>query len=251
MKIIRIIKRKGGFSLTEIMIALAILGVGLSMLMAVFPAAIELNKDSTADVLGTIICQNGLAITKSSLMHPVGGVGPNFTTNVLPLGSLDTSYPVGDGNMRGFLVLARQMDRSRNDYQLVIIAYVKTNFRNRVLPVALVTARFDPNLGANDNNAMYFFVTNKTRNESKYLKVGSPVIDPSSGAYSTIQAVNGDIAILNRRIGGPSKTILNPLVIVECKNDSSPLTQPNLIDNCSTSPATFTMTARTAFRPLF
>ncbi len=246
--------RRGGFSLAEILIATAILGVGLAMVMAIFPAAVEVNKDSTADVLGTILCENGLAVVRASattplVMNPTTGAENNvFTTSVVSLGWRDLAYPSGDGNVRGFLVLARQPDPSRNDHHLVIVAYRKSDYRNTVYPVALRSARFDPNLGTNDANATYFFVTNKFGDETRFLKVGSPVIDPATGAYATILAVSGTVAVLDRPVGGPSTAIANPLVIVECQPGTQPAEVPNKLVSTGVSPATFVMTARTALR---
>ncbi len=58
-----------GFSLTEVMIALGILAVGLAMVGAAFPAALLENKKSVENTMGALICDNGAAVCLSTLSH--------------------------------------------------------------------------------------------------------------------------------------------------------------------------------------
>jgi len=116
----------------ELLFAIFILGVGLAMGAALFPAGIIANRDSDRDLRGMLICQNGLAIAKARLTH--GDVTDD--TDLVPhtrfadtdaIPDEDFQYPAGSGSKRGFLLLARRMAPNENDYQLVIVSYDKTN----------------------------------------------------------------------------------------------------------------------------
>jgi prepilin-type N-terminal cleavage/methylation domain-containing protein len=206
--------RRGGFSLSEILVATAVLGVGLVMVIAVFPAAIEVNKDSTADVMGTMICENALNVAKTELKTsqvPNGtfGTGVSFSPG-LPASPTwaDLTYPAGDANLyRGCLVLARQVTAGRNDYQFVLAAFTKSNSNNYVRAHALA-ASFDA-------NAMTFSAAGQTA----WLKIGAPVIDPVKGDYANIAGFTstGTVYLNHPLDRGPigARTINAPLVIVE------------------------------------
>jgi prepilin-type N-terminal cleavage/methylation domain-containing protein len=197
---------RGGFSLSEILIATAILGVGLTMVMAVFPAALDTNKDSTDDTLGTIICENGLSVMKAELTHPLSPVSSSLQPGTgVAVGAGDRTFPTGDANrLRGFLALVRQVTSGQNDYQFVIISYLKASTASTVQAVAL---------GATvEANAITF-----NAGSAANLRLGSPVIDPLTGAYAKIVSFAGTIVTLDHPIDIARGTapISNPLVIVE------------------------------------
>ena len=107
--------RREGFSLTEVLLALSILGIGLAMVMAVFPAAIEESRNSVENVLGTIICENGLSICKVRV--PRASVA-GTTLAPVALSSSARTYPADSNDAtRGFLVLGRRLNVVRNEYQ--------------------------------------------------------------------------------------------------------------------------------------
>lgn len=58
-----------GFTLAEMIIALGILGVGLTMASALFPTAIKQDAITFQDTIGSMIAQNGLAVAKASWRH--------------------------------------------------------------------------------------------------------------------------------------------------------------------------------------
>lgn len=55
------------FSLIEVLLALGILAVGLTMAMAIFPVAVKENESSFNDVLGSLVTENALAICELAL----------------------------------------------------------------------------------------------------------------------------------------------------------------------------------------
>lgn len=59
-----------GFSLVEVLIAIGILGVGLSFSAALFPAAIQEGAYASSNVLGNIMSENALAVARAKLRHP-------------------------------------------------------------------------------------------------------------------------------------------------------------------------------------
>jgi prepilin-type N-terminal cleavage/methylation domain-containing protein len=245
--------RRGGFSLAEILIATAILGVGLLMLVGVFPAAIEQNKNSTADVIGTLIVDNSMSIAKIELKHPliVGGsvIGTTFdsTKMLFDSNSVDTRYPNGDGNsFRGFIMLGRRMDMTtnpsgsfRNDYQIAVVAYLKVNQNDKVMPF-LITTKADAN--ATDMSI------NVSSASANLLKIGSPVIDPATGAYAMIVGIDSASdpnVYLNHSFGTKvAKTAgtIGPIVVVETDWNNIPLS------SVPASPATCVLITRTGLR---
>ena len=67
-----ITSRNGGYSLIELMIAIGIMGVGMTMAAALFPTAIKQNQSTFADMQGMMLCENGLAIAKTNFVHNLG-----------------------------------------------------------------------------------------------------------------------------------------------------------------------------------
>ena len=116
----------GGFTLAELLIAIGILGVGLTMSAALFPAGLKANKGTADDLKGTIVCKNGLAIARRVLRQsdiPTDGSMVDRTNVIKTACSEDVQY-AGDAGV-GYFVLARQVKADTNDYQLVVIAYRK------------------------------------------------------------------------------------------------------------------------------
>lgn len=120
--------RASGFTLAELLISIGILGVGLTMSAALFPAGLDANKDSANDLLGTMICQNGLAIAKAKV-KTFHVPGTSFTFLSDPGAGVFTpaelQYPYGSGEETGFYVFGRRIEADKNEYELLIIAYQK------------------------------------------------------------------------------------------------------------------------------
>lgn len=65
-------RSRAGFSLIELLVSMGIMVIGLVMAGTLFPAAIKQTSRSTDDTIGTIICQNALAVAKARLTHTSG-----------------------------------------------------------------------------------------------------------------------------------------------------------------------------------
>ena len=130
------------------MFAIVIIGICMSIIASIFPAAISVNQETTSTILGQIISENGLAIAKCQLTVTRSGANndefdltnptpiPNITTQLVDvtskMGGADT-YPLGEVNhIRGYKVLIRQMTENKNDFMLVIISYTKNQPGNTI-----------------------------------------------------------------------------------------------------------------------
>ncbi|MGC9454195.1 MAG: type IV pilus modification PilV family protein [Phycisphaerae bacterium] len=132
-------RSRAGLTLAEVLIAVVIFGIGLTMVAGIFPAALKLNKSSTDDVIGTLIGQNALALAQVRLSHQAMqdlGVDTDMTRlddltyNGSPLISeRDRVYPrpeeTGDESTMGWVLLGRKIsnDPDENDYLLVAVSY--------------------------------------------------------------------------------------------------------------------------------
>lgn len=150
------------FTLVEVLIAIAILGVGITMAAALFPTAIKQNQRSANDTIGMIVAKNALAVVKAKVTATAATLADNFQDiGTAPLDLLteaDLTYPVprqpadafngdppGEPNdwwddsgqdrplaLRGAIVLGRQMTPGANDYQLVIVSFAKQRSANTI-----------------------------------------------------------------------------------------------------------------------
>jgi hypothetical protein len=68
------------------MISIGILLVGLVMAASLFPAAMVINRRSVRDVLGAIICENGIALAKARFASGGASDPPNVTGKMTVLG---------------------------------------------------------------------------------------------------------------------------------------------------------------------
>ena len=137
-------KRRLAFTMIELMIAIAILGVGLAMIAAIFPTAIKENQISFDHTIGTIICENGLDVA-TTMLKPT-----DFTSEIIVLadethegliGRRSQHHPQGtdeadidpDKKLQGFVVLGRKILMQASDgswketrsYHFVVVAYAR------------------------------------------------------------------------------------------------------------------------------
>ena len=192
---------RGGFTLAEILIALGILAIGMAMVAAIFPAAMEFNRASTNSTLGTIICENGLVLSELTLTAEVldAAASPgeflvyaddkHYTDNPSnpadqtppPLTRAQQHYPTDTADSRtGFVMMARKVPNSGSTYQFVTVAYRKTKKSNTVeLKEITCTVTTD----ASDIT----HVTGATD-----LRIGTPLINKATGKFAFVDSINID-----------------------------------------------------------
>jgi len=178
---------RGGFTLTEVLIAIIVMGIGLTMAAALFPAAMKETETSINDVNGTIIAANGLDIAASVLTQDDVS-DPNFVV----LTDHDASDPTpeiptgleqyGDNANRGFVILGRHL--GDDQYQLVSVAYWK-NAGGDVTAEKLAGFSVDPN----DPTGLTVTHDDGLPHD---LRVGSPVIADDAAEANTI----GEFAVI-------------------------------------------------------
>jgi hypothetical protein len=171
-----------------------ILGIGLAMVAAVFPAAMTYNQRSAKEVLGSIVCQNGASIARAVLRN--GEFGNSMALASTSLGNL-ANYPSGDSDTTtGFMVLGRRMDTNgngtydENDYQMVIVAYRKADPAHTVSVVQVMPSTVE---NLEDGRGRITFPAGTT------LQVGAHVIVISTGAYARIVAAEGAVAVVDNQ----------------------------------------------------
>lgn len=204
-----------GFSLAELMIAIGIMGIGLTMAASLFPAAIREHSRSASNVLGMIMTENALETARAALQYPLkdsGGaaVGTSMadcTKTITPAGCL--RYPIVDENTtakRGCLVMGRQKTVNKNDYILLIIGYVLSKDTNTAV-LMQVTATVT-------KNTKKFDISSAIPDPKDRLKViGSPVVAPN-GSFSKIVGITGNEAILSHKFS-VTDDVTNPWIVVE------------------------------------
>ncbi len=208
--------RRGGFTLSELMIALGIIAYGLTMSAGLFAAAMQYNNQSFRSVVGTIICENGASVAISALRHdpgnPIGGSDEledvtdklKLAERTYPAGSVDSD---GDRTSRyGYCVLAKQIG-DENDYQLTIVSYKLNKPGNSVeLKQANVTI--------SDHN-------DASRADGSFpsgVLPDSPLIRADTGELSSIEGIEGGDAILQTRMESTSGDV-KAWVITESGDD--------------------------------
>ena len=249
-----------------VLIAVGLLGVGLTMAAALFPAAIKENEKSYKDSVGMMICQNGLAVGSAVLVAAdVEAAGSDANTlNVLIdevredyLRRNDQHYPAGmedaelvrGRKMRGCVILARK--DGPDAHQLVSISYARdagnTVAAAELTSVSIVNDANDPDRS---------ILTNVDNNQNHFLKVGGWVIVADdwkdAGKYARIVAGTGIPGdpwyVTPRPVNGAATRNLWTVVEILRPNPSSNQTtwNPNVI--ADRSPVLAVMVTRTALR---
>jgi prepilin-type N-terminal cleavage/methylation domain-containing protein len=215
-----------GFTLTELMIAIAIFGIGLAMAAALFPAAIKQNQSSVNNVMGSIICQNGLATVKAlpqdKLETLQSRFDPGTTPTTLTLGADDSDTTIitqFDRDYRrvepyaavttpqpyGYILLGRWENRPANVanglkcvriFQLAVVSYKRSvtplaNSRVTAQQVTLVSK-----LGGSNTADIQAFELNNGGLSTVELSAG-PNIAVRPGT-PLIFADNGEFAIVTK-----------------------------------------------------
>jgi len=201
------VARRGGFSLAEVLIAMGIFGLGLAFTASLFPTGASYTKTSIDNVLGPMICENGLGVIRTRIKHP-----NSYYTDKLPaltliyeansIPGVDRRFPTDDSDtLFGFLVAGRQMRSGKNDYQFVIVAYRKSE------PGAGVGMEQKSGTISDHQNTSRVVFTN-----ADYLQPGTPVIirgasvtdDIVGGEWATVVAIDDRTVTLDHQLPATS-----------------------------------------------
>ena len=77
-------KRKRGFSLIEMLLAIFILGIGIISIATLFPAGIAQQQKSTDDIIGPIIARNAMTLIRSRVSQDDFGGSEQFESRWSP-----------------------------------------------------------------------------------------------------------------------------------------------------------------------
>jgi prepilin-type N-terminal cleavage/methylation domain-containing protein len=182
-----------GFTLVEVLVAIAIMGTGLLMAGALFPAAIRETRSSTVNSVGIMMCENGIDAVRLSLRDADCSI---ITTNNA---FISVTAAIGnDANWLGSAtmstqVLLRQMPSAvSNDYQVVAVSCALSNTSK-----TLDCRAIDATLADNGDGTMKITVGS---GEVGMLALRSPVILPD-GSWSTISGKSDTTAFLDTWLG--------------------------------------------------
>ncbi len=195
---VRRIEGRVGFSLSELVLALGVLAIGMTMAAALFPAAMKLNEQSTKDSIGTLIAENGLAVAQA-LLKASDANNTNLVCladeNDASLIRIDLQH-YGDPNdpntgppTRGFVVLGQKHPADPNGLsRLVIVSYDKRSPGNTVTAQNRIIS----------NPTTANGVTKVTLSPAP--PVGSPLIVAKNGSWAKIIEVNDSNCVLDHMI---------------------------------------------------
>jgi prepilin-type N-terminal cleavage/methylation domain-containing protein len=234
-------QHRRGFSLAELMIAIGIMGVGITMVATIFPTALKQNELSNNDCMGMLIAENGMAMAKglvdesnmkSTYISPVAPNPPlqlavvadatHGDPNHFPIAADQQQFPTWpprDPNdtypsFQGYVVLARKMsaDPDEHLYQLVTVSYAKRGSGTVVRAKQLVGLTIT-------GTALTI-----TPTPASDLVVGSPLITDSGKVARIIEAdqAAGKATLENATLAGA----LSGWVIVEESGGSNAAKSP-------------------------
>jgi prepilin-type N-terminal cleavage/methylation domain-containing protein len=170
-------RSNGGFTLSEILVALGILAIGMAMVAAIFPAAMEFNRSSTNSTLGTIICENAFALADIELsVSTIDAADTNAGDTLLRAYMGEQKYPTGEDTKAGFVLAAQKVPNTTSTYQFIAVAYRKTDNGNSVQfqEVSCTVSGKDITGGSGS------------------LRIGSPLINRDNGEYAIIDSIDED-----------------------------------------------------------
>jgi prepilin-type N-terminal cleavage/methylation domain-containing protein len=194
---------RAGFSLAELVVAMGILGVGMAMAAALFPAGLVGTQDCLNDTTGTIVCHNLAALldlNAALILADVGLQDPANLNTFVPLADEatvsciaieDQHYPDHTAASRnGFVLLGTRVDRDGNlatqeGYQFIAVAYRKKSAANHAVIYEI------PGIIQGTNLALLPGIAPGR----PWLK-GALVIDRQSGQYARVVDLAGDDAQL-------------------------------------------------------
>lgn len=217
-----------GFSLVEVILAISILGVGMTMVAALFPAALKENESSVNDVLGSLICQNGLAVTRAKVAaaaydntYSEPYATKNDPANPDRFGFVSRSWPAAGA--------------AENDFRINVVSYRLSNAANKAVlhPVLAATTSIQDHP---TNAALSDLVVAAV--DVSWLQPQSPVLF-KDGTYAKILTVKGSAAVLDRHLTATPS--VDAYIVTETDSSDKPVLN-------AVSPAMSTLMTRSTLR---
>lgn len=174
----------------ELMFAIGIMGIGMTMAAALFPAAIKDVQRSSNDVIGSLINDNALALIRTKYPHGSSENPFSTTFKALPIadfGDVDSFYPLDEDPAKqyGFLVLGRQVHANQNDYQFMIVSFRRETPPNKPeLPDPP-----DPELPNGPHLPYFLEVNNNDIDDNGVMTVGAGVNLKKEVPFGTVVIV--------------------------------------------------------------
>ena len=209
--------QRGGFTLTEIMIAMGVLAVGMAMVAGALHAGIQVHIRTIDDIMRQLIGDNSLAMVQARVRHS-NPINPASTTtgNGIPadkylflgtnyFGPGDLKYPWNTVNIPtgqpsyGSLVFMKRrvIDATTatfaNDYDVIIVPYT-------IIPdtTGLGTVSVKDMLSSTVSAGTPGSTVTVTATYTDVMKVGSVVIDSRSAQVSVVQSVTSTTKVVLR-----------------------------------------------------
>ncbi len=174
-----------GFTLTEIMIAMGVLAIGMGMIAGALHAGIQLHVRTIDDIMRQLIGDNALAIVQARVRHSTtNGITDTYkllktgTGTDCYFGADDLKYPWNTTNTpygAAVLMKLRKTDaNSFNDYDVLIVPYTVTPGTAGANPSEVSKTEFICNINTGTSGSSSGSTINAAAN---VLKTGSVVID--------------------------------------------------------------------------
>ncbi len=185
-----------GFTLTEIMIAMGVLAVGMAMVAGALHAGIQTHIRTIDDIMRQLIGDNTLAIVQASMRHSDNnGVTDQYQTGTQRgpfIAPANLKFPFNDPRSPyGAVVFLKvRLDPSRaNDYDVLIIPYRivllsgSTNNYGAVTPQTLSSCTITTSGSVSKITV--------SAGDAQYLMAGAAVIDNANGQVSIVKGKDG------------------------------------------------------------
>ncbi len=202
-----------GFTLTEIMIAMGVLAVGMAMVAGALHAGIQVHIRTIDDIMRQLIGDNSLAMVQARVRHTTDNKNaiPASTAPYRWLktgtgadcyfGSGDLQYPwntTGTPYGAAVLMKRRGLDATTstfaNDYDVIIVPYTIIRDTTGALGTVSATDMPSSTVAAGTPGS----TVTVTATYADVLKVGSVVIDSRSAQVSVVQSVTNTTTVILR-----------------------------------------------------
>jgi prepilin-type N-terminal cleavage/methylation domain-containing protein len=238
-------RRRGsrqGFTLTEIMIALGVLAVGMGMAAGALHAGIQSHIITVDEICRTMIGENAIAIAKARLRTDVSLDDPTWDAQRKEwklkyrqlsgkevgqqrLGNSDARYPIGPRSTYGFLALAaRARPRPVNDFKIMVVVYEITdtgstqeeNIEVDFKEVLVLSILDHPETGKSRAVVQVVVYPPPPRGVETQLPVGSLMYFPEFDDDPFVEVkshLNNSTALLSRYVGRRSDVYIPVLTV--------------------------------------